>query len=385
MENWSKRLVILFLSLGLITCAGSPPKQSENKIDPGICMGCHIERTPGLFQSWVESKHAQNGVNCVTCHTDHEAAYGSKAMVFPEKCGECHGKELKEFQKSRHSIAFERMRIQGEYLGIPQGIRSQFCERCHIVEKRCNSCHASHDFSAKAAREPEVCGNCHLGPDHPHKEMYESSLHGIVYKLSQDPDRAPRCVTCHMPGGTHDSSFGIAQGPVGTRAEVVDLKENPISDEDKHKRREEMIQICMACHSRRFASEQLVNADQIKEEAFKLQEKGKEVIRGIDKEGLLYPPLSERSPHPTEGRQLVLADPQLYIGTSHIERLFFTMFKFHNIRVWKSGYHFSPAYIHRYGWFEMQMDLIDIQDEAQKLKAIFKKNVQPKGKGEDRP
>ena len=77
-------------------------------------------------------------------------------------------------------------------------------------------------------------------------------------------------------------------------------------------------------------------------------------------------------PHPTEGRTLVLADPQLYVGTSHIERLFFTMFKFHNIRVWKSGYHFSPSYTHGFGWSEMQLDLIDIKEEANKLKEMFK-------------
>ncbi len=372
MKGWLQRLAFTLLSLLLITCAGSPPQKSEKGIDPGYCLACHIERTPGLFQAWVESKHAQNGVNCVTCHTDHEAAYGPKAMVFPDKCGECHAQQLDEFRKSRHSIAFERMRSQGEYLRIPQEIRSAFCERCHMVEKRCNSCHASHDFSTKAAKEPEACGNCHLGPDHPHKEMYESSLHGIVYKMTRDPDRAPRCITCHMPGGTHNTGFGIAQGPVGTRPTVVDLKENTIAKEEQERKREEMIQICTACHSRRFAVEQLVNADQVKDEAFKLKEKGKEAIREVEQEGLLYPSLAERPPHPTEGRKLVLADPQLYVGTSYIERLFFTMFKFHNIRVWKSGYHFSPAYIHRYGWSEMQMDLIEIQDEAKKLKDLFK-------------
>ena len=192
--------------------------------------------------------------------------------------------------------------------------------------------------------------------------------------LCQNPERAPRCVTCHMPGGTHNSSFGIARGPAGTRSAVVDLKEVPISKEEEERRREEMIGVCTGCHSRRFAREQLENADRVKEEGFQLQEKGKEVIREVEKEGLLYPSITERLPHPTEGRQLVLADPQLYIGTSHIERLFFTMFKFHNIRVWKSGYHFSPAYTHGHGWEEMQLDLIDVQDEASKLRELFREN-----------
>lgn len=360
------------LILSLIACSFFRPKIMVQEMDPGFCIHCHQQVTPGLFQSWVESKHAKKGVHCMSCHIDHQAASEQKAMVFPDKCGECHKKELAEFRQSRHSIGFERMRIQGEYLSIPQEIRAAFCERCHIIEKRCNSCHTSHKFSLEEARDPDACGSCHLGPDHPHKEMYDTSLHGTIYKVTQDPDRAPRCITCHMPKGTHNSSFGIARGPVGTGAEVVDLKETPISQEEQQRRRQEMIGVCTGCHSKRFSREQLENADQVKEEGFKLQEKGKEPIREMEKEGLLYPSLAERMPHPTEGRALVLADPQLYVGTSHIERLFFTMFKFHNIRVWKSGYHFSPSYTHGYGWAEMQLDLIDIQEEADKLRELLK-------------
>ena len=49
MESWLKRFILIFLSLLLITCAGSPPKKTDKGIDPGFCMGCHIERTPALF------------------------------------------------------------------------------------------------------------------------------------------------------------------------------------------------------------------------------------------------------------------------------------------------------------------------------------------------
>lgn len=372
MQQYLKISFLILSSLSIITCAGTS-KRPPPEMDPGFCMNCHQQVTPGLFQSWVDSKHAKNGVHCMTCHIDHQAASEQKSMVFPEKCGECHKKQLEEFRKGRHSIGFDRMRIQGEYLAIPQEIRAAFCERCHSVQKRCNSCHTSHKFSLKEARDPGACGSCHLGPDHPHKEMYESSLHGIIYQLTQNPNRAPRCVTCHMSNGNHNSSFGISRGPAGTRSEVVNLKEVPISKEEQEKRREEMLGVCTGCHSRRFAQEQLENADQVKKEGFKLMEKGKGVIQEIAKQGLLYPSLAERMPHPTEGRSLVLADPQIYVGTSHIERLFFTMFKFHNIRVWKSGYHFSPSYTHGHGWTEMQLDLIDIKEEAEKLRELFKK------------
>lgn len=360
--------VLLFSGL---TCMSTGEKAPE--MDPGFCMECHQRVTPGLFQSWVESKHAQKGVHCMTCHIDHQAAFQQKSMVFPEKCGECHPKPLEEFKKSRHSVSWDRMRIQGEYLSIPQEIRTAFCERCHVIQKRCNSCHTSHKFSLRESRDPEACGACHLGPDHPHKEMYETSLHGIIYKLTRNPERAPRCVACHMPGGTHNSSFGIAGGPVGTGPTVVDLKEEPLSPEEIQKRREGMLGVCTQCHSRRFAKEQMENADQVKEQGFNLLEKGKEAIQEVEREGLIYPSITERIPHSTQGKELVLGDPQLYVGTSHIERLFFTMFKFHNIRVWKSGYHFSPSYTHGHGWSEMQMDLMDIQSEAERLKELFGK------------
>jgi hypothetical protein len=59
-------------------------------------MNCHQQVTPGLFQSWVDSKHAKNGVHCMTCHIDHQAASEQKSMVFPDKCGKCHKKQLEE-------------------------------------------------------------------------------------------------------------------------------------------------------------------------------------------------------------------------------------------------------------------------------------------------
>jgi len=74
----------------------------------------------------------------------------------------------------------------------------------------CMSCHLRHNFSAEQAREPEACGRCHLGPDHPQKEIYEESAHGIAYRahkdkmnpgsskwvVGEDYSAAPTCATC---------------------------------------------------------------------------------------------------------------------------------------------------------------------------------------------
>ncbi|WP_167827879.1 multiheme c-type cytochrome [Pyrolobus fumarii] len=92
----------------------------------------------------------------------------------------------------------------------------------------CTACHPRHMFSVKQAREPWTCGQCHLGYDHPHIEIYEESKHGNIYDAygeewnwEQIPWRpgidfnAPTCATCHMSAladkdgniivpGTHD-------------------------------------------------------------------------------------------------------------------------------------------------------------------------------------
>ena len=93
----------------------------------------------------------------------------------------------------------------------------------------CSACHSRHDFSPRRARQPENCGKCHLGPDHPQKEIYEESKHGVAYRdlrssMNLDADRwvlggdyaaAPTCATCHMSG--HSRNGGRVTHDPGRR------------------------------------------------------------------------------------------------------------------------------------------------------------------------
>ena len=103
----------------------------------------------------------------------------------------------------------------------------------------CSACHSRHDFSPRRARQPENCGKCHLGPDHPQKEIFQESKHGVAFRdlhdhmnlnakdwvLGVDYTQAPTCATCHMSGHsrnggkvTHDPSERISwtnRPPVG--------------------------------------------------------------------------------------------------------------------------------------------------------------------------
>src|SRR5262249_17154934 len=126
----------------------------------------------------------------------------------------------------------------------------------------CSACHARHNFSKAQAREPEACGKCHLGPDHPQMEIYQESKHGILYaanksRLNMDKDSwvvgkdytaAPTCTTCHMGAtptqqSTHDVGARISwtlRPPISKKLDNAD------------KRRAAMQDVCSNCHASPF-------------------------------------------------------------------------------------------------------------------------------------
>ena len=147
----------------------------------------------------------------------------------------------------------------------------------------CTACHSRHDFSPRRARQPENCGKCHLGPDHPQKEIYEESKHGVAYRdlqaemnldadawiLGRDYAAAPTCATCHMSGHlrnggrmTHDPGERISwtnRPPVSVVMDT-DIHHKIVTETDPTKRRElihdtaeekrrRMQQVCSHCHT----------------------------------------------------------------------------------------------------------------------------------------
>jgi hypothetical protein len=46
------------------------------------------------------------------------------------------------------------------------------------------------------------------------------------------------------------------------------------------------------------------------------------------------------------------------------------MSQFQNVYTWKGAYHFSADFAHWYGWAHLQMSLIEIKEEARKLREL---------------
>ncbi|MEZ5990586.1 MAG: multiheme c-type cytochrome [Planctomycetota bacterium] len=153
-------------------------------------------------------------------------------------------------------------------------------------EGSCSACHSRHDFSPRRARQPENCGKCHLGPDHPQKEIYEESKHGVAFRdlkdsmnldsptwvLGKDYSAAPTCATCHMSGNTrnggkvtHDPGERLSwtnRPPVSLPLDT-DINGKIVTEADPAKRaklvhktwqekRDTMKQVCSHCHASPF-------------------------------------------------------------------------------------------------------------------------------------
>ncbi|MFN2371876.1 MAG: multiheme c-type cytochrome, partial [Candidatus Krumholzibacteriia bacterium] len=279
------------------------PAPAADDAVAGKCMTCHKEKSLGLYNQWYASEHAKHNVTCVDCH---KAAQGEPdafmhegtliaTLVTPLDCGRCHQKEAEQVGASYHAHASEILHSADAYLahaagGSPVAIAG--CESCHgsVVKidpasanrlsrlswpnsgigrinpdgskGSCTACHTRHAFSAAQARQPESCGKCHLGPDHPQKEIYDESKHGNAYYtnigrmnldakrwvVGQDYFEAPTCATCHMSAtpnqpATHDVGERISWT---LRPPVSKMKDN------WQTKRGNMQDVCRNCHGKGF-------------------------------------------------------------------------------------------------------------------------------------
>src|SRR5262252_6500030 len=211
------------------------------------CIACHQTGTaPLAVQQWAVSRHAQVGIGCYECHQADKArpdafdhySYSISVMVTPKSCGACHAQQTDEFQASHHAQAGQILgsldNVLGEDVEGPAAA-AMGCKKCHGSEVKvlgkgkldpatwpnegigrlnpdgskgsCSVCHSRHTFSLAIARQPESCGYCHLGPDHPQAEIYDESKHGVTYRtliskmnltsstwvLGKDYNVAPTC------------------------------------------------------------------------------------------------------------------------------------------------------------------------------------------------
>ncbi len=341
----------------------------------GECVSCHATATPGIVEQWRSSSHFENDVGCIDCHQaaaadvdgfDHHGRRIS-IIVSPLDCSQCHDKEFQEQKGSHHAKAGQILgsldNLLGEVVGGQPAVDAG-CRQCHGSQVSigpdgrptaetwpntgmgrinpdgswgsCSACHARHEFSVAQARQPEACGKCHLGPDHPQIEVWEESKHGILYRANRERlnlDReiwragkdyftGPTCSSCHMSAGgtegvTHDVGERISwtlRPPISTKLNMVvygdSTKEDILGEQpdlpdagSTHKgkkvervlswreRRSKMQTICRQCHGEAFVDGAYVQFDGVVElynEKFAMPAKA--IIEELKKRKILTAP-----------------------------------------------------------------------------------------------
>jgi hypothetical protein len=318
-------LVLSFFSAAPALAQGLARLSEESE----TCIECHKEQSKALYQMWGASRHYRANVGCYECHAAKEGeadAYEHHGMtiaiiVSPNDCAKCHPKEVEEFVASRHAKGGHIIGSLDNFLAevvegnnafvtpaFPDGNSAAAvngCWQCHGSQVKvlkdgqldpatwpntgigrinpdgsegsCTACHSRHAFSAEQARHPDNCGKCHMGPDHPQKEIYEESKHGIAFRanmdkmnldspkwvVGEDYSAAPTCATCHMSATaklpvTHDIGMRISwnnRPALSIRPEVADARMGLAGkDVPWQKRRANMQQVCTSCHSQSWVT-----------------------------------------------------------------------------------------------------------------------------------
>ena len=266
----------------------------------GKCAACHRRETAAVVHQFETSVHAKEGVSCLDCH---HAVEGQETLAHrgftiakhltAKNCSVCHTTEYHQFLRSRHAapawaavagakdftaeqIAFSERYHKGavdrpaNQLAVAEGESAMRvgCLGCHDIGKpnadgsigTCTACHARHSTSIALAREPETCGQCHMGPDHAQIEIFHESKHDVLYNaqkaemnLNVSPKSlttadmpVPTCVTCHLSGldglnVTHDTTERLSYWLFAAVSE-----KRPTY----HQGQDAMKETCLKCHAR---------------------------------------------------------------------------------------------------------------------------------------
>ena len=305
----------------------------------GKCASCHLKETSAIVHQYSMSKHASENITCYECHRalDGQEELGHKGFTLAKNvtalnCSQCHTTEYDQFIRSRHGapawaavtgrsdfteeqIAFaEKFHPKSVNRGENKlaviegpGVMEKGCLGCHAVGKpnsdgsigSCTACHARHSASVALARQPETCGQCHMGPDHSQLEIYNESKHGVLYALQKshlnlgaDPKTlstkdmsVPTCATCHMSGLegmniTHDVTERLSWwlfSPISKKRPNYNLGQ------------EAMKNICLKCHAKTHVEKFYREAEEVVIATNGKVQNALNIVSDLRKDGLLTP------------------------------------------------------------------------------------------------
>ena len=422
--KYMNKMIVLGLSALMILLL-FPTSASAAEVETDACYNCHMSggQFPAIMADWENSKHAENGVTCQTCHAaemDDPDAMGHMGftispVVSPKDCAKCHAAEVAENEQSLHvlgalyyeylfdkeKLPYLESQIEGGYIvadgqEMTHAATTRGCQACHGTNMTgkstddptvwpnngigrinpdgskgsCSACHTRHLFSVAEARKPETCGQCHMGPDHPHIEMYQESKHGNIYAsegdswnwdseewIAGEDYRAPTCAGCHMSAAgdvakTHDVGARLSwelEEPISRRTDnVANALGVTIGDgstwEEKQAR---MKTVCEQCHSSTWVDNYYTQADIVVELYNTQYTTTKAVVDELYEEGLIT---TESFDEP-------------------IEFKIYEMWHHEGRRARMGAFMMAPDYVQWHGFYEMLADKVEIEHMAEEIRA----------------
>jgi len=365
---------------------------------------------------------------CAACHgTDHSEITRVRGRVSEKVCAACHPQIYQEaVTDAGHSygpgpgnigINWDRNVKVPHYSQMPRKVMEMGCDPCHAqagatdtpfwdeqkkqyvdlsslpYRNGCIACHTRHRFDPAEARRAEACMTCHMGPDHPNWEAYSTSKHGAIYltdggnwdwkaPMAQAHYNAPTCAYCHMlyvdPDGTRHTNHNMSKkivwgmGIQPALGQLADITQRP----ENLAKRAEMLRVCFTCHSALKAHEYLEAADAHKLMGDALVIEGRDILHGLYRDKIIEPARRSRSAGLLPGDRFVATEAPggtfwpagLYYDVSTVEREYFDMFFFTNLKSYKGAFHMSPDYAWWYGYADTLGHLGNIRDEAGRLR-----------------
>ena len=362
----------------------------------GKCAQCHMRETPAIVIEYESSQHMAKGVNCLDCHqpAENQETFEHNGFVLAKhltskNCATCHATEHDQFMRSRHAAAawaavrgsqdFTPEQIAegekyhkgavdrpGNALAVIEGdsAMQNGCISCHAIGRpnadgsigSCTQCHSRHAASVELARQPETCGQCHVGPDHSQIEIYKESKHGVIFAAQKDTFNlkahpkdlttkdmpVPTCATCHMSGlngqhMTHDTTERLSWYLFA----AVSKKRPGYLEGQTH-----MKELCLNCHTKPKVDEYYTAAETVVQDVNKKTTAAADLIAGLRKDGLLTPePFDEK-----------------------IEFDAFDYWHYHG-RTAKHGAFMGGAdFVQWHGNYELSRAMIELKDEADAIR-----------------
>jgi len=379
---------------------------------------------PGVAEDWKDSKHFDNNVTCLDCHeaqsTDADAVthngHTITMVVSPLDCANCHAQEVAENDRSLHALGskyyellynkgvlpYLESQVDGEFITYdgevwPHAATTQGCQACHGTNMTsmddpydpqvwpnngigrinpdgsmgsCTTCHTRHTFSVAEARSPEVCGQCHLGPDHPQIEIYMESKHGNIYSAEGDEwnwtaddweagidYRAPTCASCHMSSAgsmpaTHDVGERLSWELEPAMSKRTDNTANSLgttigNNLTWQEKQENMQTVCKQCHGSTWVEQFYTQADVTVELYNEQWTSANAVVTDLRDEGLI-----DSEPFNEE-----------------IEWVIYYFWHHEGRRARMGAFMAGPDYVQWHGFFELLEDRNEIDTIAAELRA----------------